>query len=381
LLAILLAVASVSGLALAHGASPVAALLAAGALSLLPVAGVASLLGDGNRARVAAGLLWPACLLIAMPHYLPGERAPAIDRGLRWLASPLGTRVAGSIAGTAGGVVALLGEDRAPLPSMAPRPAGAAADAGTTVAILEADAPPRGQIEERRIRLAYEGDGRSLRLPVVIDGPDVSVRFDLLFDTGASFTTLSPAALEQLGVRIASDAPRVSMRTANGEIEAKLVLLDAIWLGDDADAAVVEWVTIAVCESCAATESAGLLGLNVTSQFRISLDHARRQMELTPRDQASDRHLDVGPWLELRSEGRRWWDGRVEVGLAASNHARRAVERLVVELDCGGDAFAIQLDDVEAGGEASTEVTLPPGTDCRQQRLSLRSARWRLDRF
>jgi hypothetical protein len=384
LLASLLAVACVSGLALAHSVSPVAALLAAGALALLPAAGVAGLLGGSGRAWLFAATVWPLCLLVAMPHYLPGERARAIDTGLRWLTSPLGDATAGSIAVAANAALALLGEDRSPLPPLAtpaPEETCAGADPRPTIAEGEIVAAAPSEVAEPGIRLAYEGDGRSLRLPVVIDGPDFSARFALLFDTGATFTTLSSAALEQLGVRIAPDAPRVTMRTANGEIEAPLALIDGVWLGEGAEATVVEWVTVAACDSCSGPESDGLLGLNVSGQFRVALDHARHQLELRPRSQPADRHLDVGPWLELHSDGRRWWDGRVEVELAAHNFSPRAVERLVVELDCGGAAFAVQIGDVEAGGDSSTQVSLPRGTDCSHHRLSLRSARWRLDRF
>ena len=223
--------------------------------------------------------------------------------------------------------------------------------------------------------LPYEGDERSLRFEVELVGPDGVVPFQMIFDTGATYMTLTTEALRALDLAVPSDAPRARLQTANGEIEAPLILLDAVWLGDVA----VEWVTAAICEPCATPPSVGLLGLNVSREFQIALDHDRKRIELRARQRRSNRQLDIARWLEIRSTATRYGDGRVEVELRAENHSRRDVESAVVALDCGGDGFAIEIDGIPSYGEASTRVSLPRGTDCRRQSFELSRASWRLD--
>jgi hypothetical protein len=216
-----------------------------------------------------------------------------------------------------------------------------------------------------------------LRISVDIDGPEIGERLQITFDTGATFTTLDRVTVDALGLAISADSPRIKLRTANGEIEAPLVLVDAFWLGD----ATVEWVTVAVCDSCANSPSVGLLGLNVAQRFFVSLNHDRKRIELRPRRNTADHKLDVGQWLKVRSRATRSWDGRVEVTVTGRNRARQGIERAVVDLDCGDAGFAIQLDEIGPGESVTTTISLPRGTDCRQQRISLSRAHWRLDRF
>ena len=86
-----------------------------------------------------------------------------------------------------------------------------------------------------------------MRVAAFFDGPRYGEEFQMIFDTGATYTTLDRASLEQLELEISRHAPHATLRTANGEVDAPLVLVDAVWLGD----AVVEWVTVAVCDLCA----------------------------------------------------------------------------------------------------------------------------------
>jgi clan AA aspartic protease (TIGR02281 family) len=227
------------------------------------------------------------------------------------------------------------------------------------------------------VELTYRGDAHSLRVEVEIDGPEIGEAFAMLFDTGATFTTLNYASLQAIGVSIESDAPRVTMQTANGPIEADLVLVDAIWLAG----APVEWVTVAVCDSCANPPAVGLLGLNVSQRFQVSLDHDRQSIRLKPRQGRDNRALDIQNWLRMRSEVREDWNGGVELKLTGINGSRREIESAVVVLECSNSAFSIRLDSIPPKGEATTELTLPRGTDCREQTLDLSRGSWNHDRF
>jgi hypothetical protein len=372
--------AAIAGLGMLRGVPSGLALLCGLAIATLPALGLRGLLAGRPAAWPTAAWVWALVLLVGLPLYFPGERGDATEAGLRMLAAPAGRRVAASVGAAGSRIVSSLGKDPKPLTArideaepaeLRPRAALVGSDPGRATpdrAISDPAAP---------VRIPYEGSERSLRISVDIDGPEVGERFPIIFDTGATFTTLDRATVDGLGLAITSDSPRVKLRTANGEIEAPLVLADAIWLGDKP----VEWVTIAVCDSCANPPAVGLLGLNVTQRFGVSLNHDRKRIELRARRGADDRKLDVGQWLQIRSRAIRRWDGSVEVEVTGHNRARQGIEQAVVDLDCGGDGFAIQLDDIEPGASAVTTISLPRGTDCSQQAISLSRAHWRLDRF
>ena len=169
----------------------------------------------------------------------------------------------------------------------------------------------------------------------------------------------------------------MTLQTAGGLIEADLVLVDAIWLGSEG----VEWITVAVCDSCASPPAAGLLGLNVSQRFQVSINHDRQAIALRRRRGADDRSLDIRNWIQIRSEAQEAWNGRVDVELTVFNSSRQEIESAVVHLECTGAGFAIQVDAIPPHGEASTQAELPRGTDCRQQEIELSRANWKLDRF
>ena len=339
-----------------------------------------------------AAIVWCAAVLIALPAWFPGERAEATERGLRTLAAPTGDTSARALAGLARNFVDLFGEHgggatRARPPAKTspggspPGPADAAqssAPAPARAARVEpAERRPAAPRRPTTTILPYEGDSTSLRVRVDFDGPVIGEQFEMILDTGATLTTLDHASLSRLGVEVGADAPWIRLRTANGMIDAPLVLLDAVWLGGEP----VEWVTVAVCDSCANPPIAGLLGLNVTGRFRVSLDHDRQRVELAPRRRAGGSALDVGQWLEVRSRAVRRPTGAVDLALTAANRSARDIEEAVVNLSCGEQTFAIQVDDIPARDERTTEISLPRGTDCSEQSVTVSRGRFLLDRF
>ena len=216
-----------------------------------------------------------------------------------------------------------------------------------------------------------------MRLPVHMDGPVFGEEFDMLFDTGATLTTLDRRSLELLNVPVPDDAPKVVLHTASGEMEATLALVDAVWLEDE----IVEWVTVAICESCAETGNAGLLGLNVSTHFRVSMDHEAQELEFKARGGRRNRRLDVQPWLNLSATISQWGDGRVELEINAENRARQDIQSTVVEVKCGDERYSVALDPIPAHGERMTEASLPWGSDCKRFEIRPLSALWQLERF
>jgi len=377
---LLLACAALTGLGLARGAGAGAATLTGLALVGLPLAGLIALSGRRPLPGLAAAWIWSLAVLTSLPLYFPGERGPATEQGLRLFAAPLGESAALDLGALGERLTALLGDSgearSVAVPIERGEPHHESGTAASAIPVPEAASTAPHEASSPTF-LPYRGDESSLRVAVEIDGPDIGEGFDMIFDTGATFTTLSHEAIERLDIHIPADAPRATLVTANGEIESPLALVDAIWLGDE----VVEWVTVAVCDSCANPPSVGLLGLNVSSQFRVSLDHDEKRIELLPRGRTASRRSDVARWLEFRSRATAWWDGRVEIELHARNLARQEIESAVVELRCGDDYFAVQIEDIASHGERQTTFDLPSGTDCSTQSIELSRARWLLDRF
>jgi clan AA aspartic protease (TIGR02281 family) len=372
-------VSALAGLGLTRGLPPVVAFVVGLALTLLPAAGLARFRLGGVSGPALATACWCLAVLIGLPSYFPGERAEATSLGLRAIWAGAGPDFASSVGRIGASIVDRLGADPAPAKASAAEPARIAAAAAHSPRRRPA---ARASGDESRLPtpmvvLSYEGDHASLRIQVDVDGPAVGEQVEMLFDTGATLTTLDRATLDRIGITIPTDAPWVSLRTANGEIEAPLVLVDAIWLGDEP----VEWVTVAVCDGCTDAPAVGLLGLNTSQRFHISLDHDRRRIELTRRERADDRTLDIGQWLQIRSRATRQWTGSVDVALTATNRAHRRIAEAVVDLSCGDQVFAVQIDDIPAEGERTTEISLPRGTDCSRQKVELARAHWLLDRF
>lgn len=316
----------------------------------------------------AAGLMgWSLALMVCFPVYFPEERARAWTAGMgafgqMFQSRPppsLGPRLDGLLPSLLGTPPAPNAEPAAPSPVARPRPVPdlptvtTHADGGDAVV------------------LPYEGTGSSLKVPVDLEGADGKVlEVMMLFDTGASFTSVDRATLRALGVRVPSDAPEVTVRTANGERTTPLVLLDRVWLGGLA----IDGVTVGVCDACAHGDEVGLLGLNVSGRFLVTVDQEQQEIHLQPRT-TDDRTSDVRYWVEPSARATRWDDGRIEVEAIVVNNAPRTVHDAVVRIDCG-EPFMARFPPVAAGEEASVRVGLPDGTDCSGYTIGLESASW-----
>lgn len=354
------AVVAATGFGLLRGLSLVHALTLGLAAPLLSAVGAATLLGRRPLSWALALAGTGLVVLLSFPDYAPADRGPALRTGAEALAERVGLESAGAGA-AAERLASWLGSEA--------QPVSAVVEPAPVEPPRKIDSPPR---EDNVVELPYEGEGRSMRVQATFEGVRSDRELTMLFDTGASFTTLDRANLATLGVAVNDDLPTVRLNTANGTIEAPVVLVPAIWVGDQP----VEWVTVAVCEDCRQGEVKGLLGLNVSGQFGVALDHDDRLITLTPREDA-ERHLDIEPWLGISSMANGWPDGRVEVTVVVDNKAPRSVSEAVVEVRCQGDAsFAVQLDDLPARGSKESTVKLPRGTDCGSYSVGLLTARW-----
>jgi clan AA aspartic protease (TIGR02281 family) len=205
---------------------------------------------------------------------------------------------------------------------------------------------------------------------VVFDA-DGSHEMWMLFDTGATYTTLSRDRLDRMGIPVPQDAPTIVLNTANGEVEAPIVLIERAWLGGFP----VEGLTVAVCEDCRGDDHEGLLGLNVSGQFSVTLDPGRNEMLLKPAV-GTDRTLDVAHWLDIGAMTYRYPDGRVEVEVEVGSETDRTISEAVVTIDCAGELFEAVVQDIPSLGESSARVALPRESGCEETLIQLKSANW-----
>jgi predicted aspartyl protease len=99
-----------------------------------------------------------------------------------------------------------------------------------------------------------------------------------VLDTGATRTTISPAALIGLGVNY-RDAPKVEIRGVTGTASAYLVGLESLEVGG----ARVGPLRVLSHDPQIGRGTEGLLGQDFLNHFRVTIDNARGVVELAPK--------------------------------------------------------------------------------------------------
>ncbi len=324
-------------------------------------------------ARGTGMFLWSLAVLICFPLYFPGEREGSLRLGLAsvepWTQGHLDPALATELDDWLPSVTGREVPEEAAVETIPkPPPVEATARRPSEPAAIPEPASPEADDE---VVLPTEGRRGSLKIPVTVEGGRASEEITMIFDTGATLTTLNRTTLRKIGIRVPSDAPRMQVHTAAGPRETQIVLVPRVWIGGFE----VEGVSIAVCDACANDEAVGLLGLNVSERFLVTVDGAREELVLSPRGGASNRASDVAPWVELEAEATRWPDGRTEVILEAENTSDRWIERLTVAIQCDQTRYA-DLRDVGPKQIGHVEVSIAPGTNCESFQVSIDSAVW-----
>lgn len=312
--------------------------VAAGALLTAPLVFYGSLSPSPPLSQALRGqLLWTVLLfgLLQAPLYLsPGEEAPE-----EWVSQSIETTSAA---------------DPQPEPELS-----------TLLA-----SPPAEDTRPAEIILPYEGGGRRLSIPVVFSHNGREVETTMMLDTGATYTTLPLRVLRELGIQPSSADPTLTLNTANGKRETTASLVDTVWLGDLA----VEGVAVTVCEECASREDVGLLGLNVSGGYRVTIDSDDQVVIFNAQDQF-DRHLDIR--LFTRLSARFQTRGvRTSAVFTLDNPTPRNVFRAVVNVSCGEQRWTFPLDPTPGRSESKTKVFLPRHEPCERYRFSLEDAWW-----
>jgi hypothetical protein len=118
----------------------------------------------------------------------------------------------------------------------------------------------------------------------------------------------------------------------------------------------------------------GLLGLNVSGRFLVTVDQQSRELRLRPRARP-DRTADVKYWVHPSARATAWPDGRVDVEVTLENNSPRTVRNAVVRIGCD-EGYEVPLPDVKSGQAAQSDVALAQGADCEGYTVQLQSASW-----
>lgn len=114
--------------------------------------------------------------------------------------------------------------------------------------------------------------GNNFVVPVLVN----SVPLRLLLDTGASLTVLRPASASRVGTEIHA-AAAISLETANGRLRAPLGLIRHLNIGG----ARLSELRVAIVDLGALDEVDGLLGMDVLSRYRVTIDRQQARLYLS----------------------------------------------------------------------------------------------------
>lgn len=172
----------------------------------------------------------------------------------------------------------------------------------------------------RAISVPMVDGGTAIFVDAVLEGHGGRyVELPYLFDTGASFTTISTQTAADLGIEIPDDAPVLTFNTASGPRESRMVYLPAVRIGQVR----VEGLLVSVCDGCVNKRHFGLLGQNVMRRFFVEIDFLSGRTLLVPRvlDERPNRAYDIEPVVEMDLDGApEVWLGRIRWIVTVKNN-------------------------------------------------------------
>ena len=157
------------------------------------------------------------------------------------------------------------------------------AQAGTMIAKLQT--VPEYQDRETVTAPAFEVAGIPLQRRgshfLVEARPGRGDSLNLLIDTGASMTIITPAALDQRGVRYTDTGRTGIFNTANGRVSAPIYRIDRLAV----DGWEVRTLDVGVLDLGNRRDIDGLLGMNFLRYFQFFIDQSSSRLRLSLREQ------------------------------------------------------------------------------------------------
>lgn len=185
--------------------------------------------------------------------------------------------------------------------------------------------------EGQTIRLEYERRGQAILVPAKVGRHDAY----FMFDTGASYTTMTSGFARQAGVYPRRSNPETRVQTAGGVQSTQFGLMDRFQLGGQR----MENISFTLCDPCGGgvykgKPIAGLLGLNILRRYRVSVDDSSGVIELVAHGEFNDQSADIEPWLEAELDEPESDSGSSKISLQVRNHAPRQIEELEFDVQC-----------------------------------------------
>jgi hypothetical protein len=251
------------------------------------------------------------------------------------------------------------------------------ADGGDSAITIESSGGTNTTSFSGRITLEFDKRGSSMLVPAEVAGKSVY----FLFDTGATFTTLTPSFARSIGASPPKNAPSTVSRTANGRRRFEFGIVPSITL----DGRVHRNITYGACSACGGITYrgkpvVGLLGLNLLRRYRIDVDHSAGEIQLEPGPHYSDRTHDIAPWIDVRQKRPEELElGDFHTAFEVENRAPRAVE---VDLSIRCKFRGGQTETITTGSTAiqagDTEIlTARSGKKfCHATKVDVESASW-----
>lgn len=209
------------------------------------------------------------------------------------------------------------------------------------------------------IVIDFDPDELGIYIGVELEGPGGQRKqLDYLFDSGASFLTITRETAQQLGIAIPSAGPTVEFHTAAGMRSTPVVHVPGLRIGD----VDVPGLSASICDPCATERGAGLLGLNVIREFVVQTDYQTSQMKLLPRVHESriNRAYDIQAMLDIAIEGQaQIRDDEIDWVIALRNEGPIAIEGVIPQVSFanGKQLRGQPVTRIEPGASSQSPVT------------------------
>lgn len=123
-----------------------------------------------------------------------------------------------------------------------------------------------------KVSVPIQMRGKSVHVTVTVNGSRPAT---FLLDTGASYTSLTPALVKGLGLSVPPDAPRIITTVFGGsKLLVPLIQVNSIQLGDFS----VENLNVGVIHMPEGLD--GVMGMDVMGYFQVSVDNDAKQLAL-----------------------------------------------------------------------------------------------------
>ncbi|MBU1241469.1 retroviral-like aspartic protease family protein [Myxococcota bacterium] len=229
----------------------------------------------------------------------------------------------------------------------------------------------------RGIPYWFEEGSIIVKATVASPGRSVDVRF--ILDTGASVTTISSALASSLGLAPGPGGASVEVQTASGVTRYPLVTLDRITLGGGYT---VGPLTAAICDPCSSKNTQGLLGLNFTSHFHLSINSKEAVVKLKKRSGWIDQREEIEPFVVVSNLVGDLTGERFRISGSLVNSATKPMKGLVFECvvrdkkETVIERKRIQVHTLKPGANTRVALKLAPYKNIGSFHLELKRGFW-----